>query len=127
MLARLRAAMTPQVLAVLALTLLLFGMLSSAGNTGDAASALEARISKALSAMEGAGEVQVVIMTREEDMPSGVSVFATQTQQKEMVPCGAVAVAQGADDPLVRMELTQALCALLNLPASSVSVMSGGK
>lgn len=127
MLARLRAAMTPQVLAVLALMLLLFGMLSSMGNTGDAASALEARISKALSAMEGAGEVHVVIMTREEDSSSAVSVFGTEAQQKEMIPSGAVAVAQGADDPLVRMELTQALCALLNLPASSVSVMSGGK
>ena len=39
---------------------------------------------------------------------------------------GAVAVAQGADDPLVCLELQQALCALLGLPASAVSVVTGG-
>ena len=43
------------------------------------------------------------------------------------VPCGAMAVAQGADDPLVRMQLEQALCALLGLPNSAVSVVTGGK
>ncbi len=38
-----------------------------------------------------------------------------------------MAVAQGADDPLVRMQLEQALCALLGLPNSAVSVVTGGK
>ena len=32
-----------------------------------------------------------------------------------------------ADDPLVRMQLEQALCALLGLPNSAVSVVTGGK
>ena len=36
----------------------------------------------------------------------------------------AYAAAGGADDPLVRMQLTQALCALLGLQASAVSVVS---
>lgn len=125
MMARLRAALTPQVLIVLAASLLLFGFLVSSGDAAGRASALETRISKALSAIDGAGEVQVVIVTKSGGAQAA-SAFSAPAQQEE-IATGAVAVAQGADDPLVRMELTQALCSLLNLPASCVSVMAGGK
>lgn len=81
---------------------------------------LEMRISQTLSHTAGAGKVSVVIRT------------AKQTQQNqtitgygtvEDVPCGAVAVAQGGDDPLVRLRLTNALCALLGLQASQIDVV----
>lgn len=120
-LSRLRAAVTPQAAALLALALLL-GALALAGQR-TSASPLEARLSRTLSGMEGAGRVEVTIRTREVKASAG----AFGASQTESVPCGAVVVAQGAGDPLVEMELRQAVCALLGLPASSVSVMTGGK
>lgn len=121
LLGRLRAALTPQALALLALAaLLLFG--GGALQGGDAQTDLERRIARTLSAVEGAGRVQVVISTRETGTRSG----ALSSSGAQEVPCGAVAVAQGADDPIVYLELQQALCALLGLPASSVSIVTGG-
>lgn len=124
MIARLRAALTPQVLVLfLALALLAacFGERSSSAGT----LALEARTAAVLSQVEGAGEVSVVISMR--SLPSsGTGLFGQQGQSIEQTPCGALAVAQGAGDPLVCARLTQALCALLGLPASSVSVIEGG-
>ena len=67
--------------------------------------------------------VEVTIRTRE--VASSGGVFGTSVS--ESVPCGAVVVAQGAQDPLVKMELRQAVCALLGLSASSVSVVTGGE
>ena len=122
MLGRLRAALTPQAVLVLlaALALILLG-----GGFGRRESTdLEARIARTLSQMEGAGRVQVVIATRSRET-SGSGLLASGAQQAGETPCGAVAVAEGAGDPLVRMELEQALCALLGLPASAVSVVAG--
>lgn len=117
-LSRLRAACTPQALLFLAaLMLLAAGM--SAGN-GDSASSLERRISQTLSAVEGAGRVRVVIRTK--------TVQTTgASRQTQTAACGAIAVAPGAEDPVVRMMLEEALCALLGLPPSAVSVMTGGE
>ena len=42
------------------------------------------------------------------------------------MPVGAIAVMQGADDPVLQLEIQEAICVLLGLPASSVSVMMGG-
>ena len=67
--------------------------------------------------------MSVVIRTRETSGGGSTGLFSSDAA-KETVPCGAVAVAEGADDPLVRMQLTQALCALLGLQASAVSVVS---
>ncbi len=126
MLSRLRAALTPQAVvgAALALALMAGSLFLGGQNAGAQGTELERRIARTLSAMEGAGEVRVVIMTREQERRTETGFRAAGTAQQ--VPCGAVAVAQGADDPLVNMELTQALCALLGLPASSVSVVTGG-
>ena len=120
LLLRLRAALTPQALIVLALVMLL-GM--SFTQKEDSGTALERRTEAALAAVSGAGKVQVVIRTRES---SGQTGFAAASG-KESVPCGAVAVAQGADDPWIRIQLQEALCALLGLPASAVSVVAGGE
>ena len=106
---RLRAALTPQTLLLLLSLLLLAGSLSPRAHGSQ--TALEARIAQTLSAMEGAGEVNVVIRTQ-----AGVN---------GEVACSAVAVAQGADDLLVRLELEEALCTLLGLPMQAVRVLTG--
>ena len=120
-LSRLRAALTPQAVMLLAAALLLCWLAAASQRTG--ALPLETRLARTLSCMEGAGRVEVTIRTREVASSSGV--FGTSVS--ESVPCGAVVVAQGAQDPLVEMELRQAVCALLGLPASSVSVVTGGE
>ena len=117
---RLRAALTPQA-AVIITALLLAGLLMFW--RGEDAQSLESRIARTLSAVEGAGRVEVTIRMRDVRV-SGASLGAEQTQS---VPSGAVAVAQGADDPLVAMQLQEALCALLGLSPASVSVMTGVK
>ena len=118
-LSRLRAALTPQAVVLLAAALLLFWL---AANRQSGASPLEERLSRTLSCMEGAGRVEVTIRTREVKT-SGGTLGASASED---VPCGAVVVAQGAREPLVEMELREAVCALLGLPASSVSVVTGG-
>ena len=120
-LSRLRAALTPQAVALLAAALLLCWLAAASQRTG--ASPLETRLARTLSCMEGAGRVEVTIRTRE--VASSGGAFGAYVS--ESVPCGAVVVAQGAQDPLVEMELRQAVCALLGLPASSVSVVTGGE
>ena len=120
-LSRLRAALTPQAAALLAAVLLLCWLAAASQRTG--ASPLETRLARTLSCMEGAGRVEVTIRTRE--VASSGGAFGASVS--ESVPCGAVVVAQGAQDPLVKMELRQAVCALLGLPASSVSVVTGGE
>ena len=118
LLARLRAALTPQALCLLLLALLLLGGTRLWGDSAQ--TALEKRVSRVLSGVAGARRVDVVIKTRRE------RGSALSSSGQEETPVGAVAVAQGADDPLVCMELQQALCALLGLPASAVSVVTGG-
>ena len=117
--ARLRAALTPQILlAFAAAMLLLWGVCA---DKGEQSSALERRTARVLSSIAGAGEVEVVIRMQEDAGASALSA-----DKGEAFPCGAVAVAQGADDPIVRLELQEALCALLSLPASSGSIVTGG-
>lgn len=118
---RLRAALALPGAKVLLVALLL--LLLAAGLRGGMDASLETRIARTLSAMDGAGEVSVVIRMREGTGGGSGSLLAAGGGA-EAVPCGAVAVAEGADDPLVRMQLTQALCALLGLQASAVSVVS---
>ena len=120
-LSRLRAALTPQAVLLLAAALLLGCLAAGGRRTG--ASSLEERLARTLSRMEGAGRVEVTIRTREVTAAGG----AFGASETESVPCGAVVVAQGAQDPLVELELRQAVCALLGLPGSSVSVVTGGK
>lgn len=122
--ARLRAALTPRVLFALGAALLIAWMLKSNGGT-DGHTALERRAAQTLSAVAGAGAVRVVITTRAVREGTGQGIGLSSAQEVE-IPVGAIAVAQGASDPLVRMELESALCALLGLPREAVNVMAGG-
>lgn len=120
---RIRAALTPQVLLLLLLAFAMLGYCALREGTGGM-DRLEKQASAVLSRVEGAGRVEVTIMTRKAQT-GGTELLKNETGGD--VPCGAIAVAQGADDPLVRLQLEQALCALLGLPNSAVSVMTGGK
>ena len=64
----------------------------------------EARLSRVLSAMAGAGTVDVAVY------------------YDDAVPCGAVVVADGAGDAAVRIRLAGAVTTLLGLDASRVAV-----
>lgn len=118
--ARLRAVITPQALMAFAAALLLLVLSFSGSGEGDA-SALEKRTARVLSSISGAGRVRVVIRMQTQETEQGLSGSCVKA-----IPAGAVAAAQGADDPLIRLELQEALCALLSLPASSVSIVAGG-
>ena len=98
----------------------LFALLIGMENT---AVQLEERIARTLSSVEGAGRVEVTIRTQ--DAESGTALGMMKKTQS--IPVGAVAVAQGADDPLVALQLHDALCALLGLAPGAVSVIAGGK
>lgn len=117
-LSRLRAALPLWFAMLLAAAALLLYLSVDSGRELS----LEERAARVLSGVDGAGRVDVTIRTREIESGGGFAV-----QSRERIPCGAVAVAQGADDPLVAMALHDALCALLGLPPSCVSVISGGK
>lgn len=80
----------------------------------------ESRISRTLSAIEGAGETKIVLHYREE---SG------SLSGSRKVPDGAVIVARGAGDLAVRLRLMEAAQALLSLDAGSIAVfpMEEGK
>lgn len=72
----------------------------------------EARLSRVLSAMEGAGEVEVAVFYADDSV----------------LPCGAVVVAQGAGDVDVRLRLSRAVCTLLGLDNNQVDIFKlGGK
>lgn len=76
----------------------------------------EIRLARVLSAMEGAGTVETAI-------------FYTAGEEDSAVPCGAVIVAQGADDVAVRLRLIRAACTLLGLEDKQVEVFQreGGR
>ena len=71
---------------------------------GEAASAEENRISRVLSAIDGAGEVEVAVY------------------YEESVPCGAVVVAEGAGDIAVQLRLLSAITTLLGINQDRVAI-----
>ena len=115
------------------------------------AAQLERKLEKALSQVEGAGEVSVVLTldagprqviaqdgtaVQEADKTSRetTSVLLSKgsgTQEavrlQELAPAyrGALVVAQGGDDPLVRLALNQAVSALTGLGADQISICKG--
>lgn len=120
-LTRLRATLTPQAIALIcaaALFLMLAGGgLDEYGSNQD----LETRIAKTLSSVEGAGKVSVVLHTKQTEQTDGL-----HGREIDEALIGAVAVVQGADDPVLRAEIQDALCTLLGLSSASVSVLAGG-
>lgn len=117
-LSRLHAARIPQAAMLFSALLLIYWLFGAESDR-----TLERRISQTLSLVEGAGRVEVTIAMQTAD---AVQRTVGMNQERK-APSGAVAVAQGADDPLVKLQLQEALCALLGLPPSSVTIMTGGR
>lgn len=107
--------------------------------------AMEDRLAQALSKIDGAGEVTVVLTVRDgprqvlaqdsrEDqgetetvvISRGSSTQETVTVQ-ELYPTyqGALLVCPGGDDPTVRLKLTEATSALTGLGADKISISKG--
>ena len=88
--------------------------------------ALEERLARVLSSMEGAGQVEVVIHY---SVPARqVSGWLDGTSQVETQgePIGVVVVAEGAGNVQVRLELARAVQTLLRLDADAVEVFKLG-
>lgn len=98
-------------LAALAVLMMLTG-----GENAGSASQEERRIAEVLSAMAGAGRVEVALFYADENRTAFSSSVA--------VPTGAVVVAEGADDLRVRLTLIRAVRTLLGLPESAVDVFA---
>ena len=108
---------------------------------------LEGRLEHALSQIEGAGKVQVILTMKEgprqvlaqegkvgENSHETTTVLASQSggtrepvKVQEVGPSyqGALVVAQGADDPRVRLDITQAVSALTGLGADKITICKG--
>ena len=74
------------------------------GAQEDVASTEESRISRVLSAIQGAGDVEVAMY------------------YEDAAPCGAVIVAQGANDIAVQLRLVSAVTTLLGIDHSRVAI-----
>lgn len=92
-------------------------LLAFALQNGQSSSATqqERRIAQVLSAIAGAGKVEVALYYAEQ----ANSAFSAQMAE---VPTGALVVAEGADDMSVRLELIRAMRTLLGLPENAVDV-----
>ena len=108
---------------------------------------LDQRLEDALSQIEGAGKVRVILTVKEgprqvlaqegkvgENSHETTTVLASQSggtrepvKIQELGPSyqGALVVAQGADDPRVRLDLTQAVSALTGLGADKITICKG--
>lgn len=89
---------------ILAALLLCVGFCLLLGAQESSASTEESRISRVLSAIDGAGKVEVAVY------------------YEESVPCGAVVVAQGASDVAVQLRLVSAVTTLLGIEQERVAV-----
>lgn len=74
------------------------------GTRTETATTEESRISRVLSAIDGAGTVEVAV------------------HYEESVPCSAVVVAQGAGDIAVQLRLVSAVTTLLGIDQSRVAI-----
>lgn len=90
--------------AALAFVVVLCLALGVADSSQPAQTSDEARLSRVLSAMAGAGTVDVAVY------------------YDDTAPCGAVVVADGAGDAAVRIRLASAVTTLLGLDANRVAV-----
>lgn len=104
-------------LLVLAFVVVLCVALSAVERVPAGQTEEEARLSRVLSAMEGAGQVEAAVF------------YAPGAQGEAAAPCGAVIVADGAADVAVRIRLAQAASTLLGVEAEKIDVFKreGGK
>lgn len=89
---------------ILAALVLCAGLCLMLGVQGESASTEESRISRVLSAIEGAGTVEVAV------------------HYEDSLPCSAVVVAQGAGDVAVQLRLVSAVTTLLGIDQNRVAI-----
>ena len=101
-------------LAAVLLCCLLCFLLLSGRSAGGSGTSEEKRIAQVLSAISGAGKVEVAVYYN-----SGADGFSSSAP-----PVGAVVVAEGADDLEVRLSLIRAVRTILGQPEAAVDVFS---
>lgn len=77
---------------------------------------LEAELERVLSAMEGVGEVKVMITTEDTK-----DVFGTQSGGTKV--CGVVVVAEGAGSATVNARISEAVKALFSIDVHKISIV----
>ena len=82
---------------------------------------LERQLKKVLSAMEGVGEVDVMITMENQEN----SLFGTTSKQGKV--CGVVIVAEGAGNAVVEMRISKAVQALFAIDAHKISIVKRAK
>ena len=78
---------------------------------------LETQLEQVLSAMEGVGDVKVMIATEEDSD----SIFGTQSKGEKV--CGVVVVAQGAGNATVNARISDAVKALFSIDVHKISIV----
>ena len=101
---------------IAAATLLVIAFFASSGTPKGGPSAEEQRIADVLSAIEGAGKVEVALYFNKTE-----TAFGETAQAK---PRGMVIVAEGAQDMRVRLTLIRAARTLIGLPEEAVDVFA---
>lgn len=86
---------------------------NSSATQGD----LEAQLENVLSAMEGVGDVEVMITT--ENVTD--SVFGSQAASQQV--CGVVVVAEGAGNASVNARISEAVKALFSIDVHKISIV----
>ncbi len=89
---------------ILAALLFCVALCMMLGTQGSSTSSEESRISRVLSAIEGAGNVEVAVY------------------YEDSLPCGAVVVAEGAGDVAVQLRLVSAVTTLLGIGQDRVAI-----
>ncbi len=78
---------------------------------------LEVQLKRVLSAMEGVGEVEVMITTE----TTGSSLFESENSNGKVQ--GVVVVAQGAGNPSIDARISEAVKALFSVDAHKISIV----
>lgn len=78
---------------------------------------LERQLENVLSAMEGVGEVKVMITKQ----GSSESVFGAQTSGEKV--CGVVVVAEGAGSPTINSQISETVKALFSIDVHKISIV----
>ena len=78
---------------------------------------IELQLKRVLSAMEGVGNVEVMITTQN----TGSSLFGNGNESRNV--CGVVVVAEGAGIPTVNAKISEAVKALFSVDAHKISIV----
>ena len=78
---------------------------------------MELQLKRVLSAMEGVGNVEVMITTQN----TGSSLFGNGNESRNV--CGVVVVAEGAGIPTVNAKISEAVKSLFSVDAHKISIV----